>query len=339
MKLMMCGAVPVLGHAHERLRPGVVALGIEVVLRAVGVERCCARSTPRADATTSTCVYWFTPRVKSSISSRAKFSFGVALRVRVVVEVDQHRGLQRHLLHEVAKRPRAARAGTASSAGTSVSMSATLSFCGREVPVPEEGELLLQRTACSWPCGRATTAAACTPFPSRRRCRRSGNRAAGRRARPRSRGAGRPFARRSCAARLAIWLAVPPNPARRSRCAISAGCGTHPPLTRSPAETGHRRNRGPILTHASNLLAANFKAQSGDARASRDAGHAVDARRRRASTGARVHRRARRRCRTSRASAIRSRRPAASRSRERSRWRTRSSTRSRKTFPTRSAGR
>ena len=96
------GAVPVLGDAHERLEPVVVAVRVEVVLRAVAVERVVAGPRPGRghDVVLRVLV---DPEREELHQLAGEVLVRVALRVRVVVEPDEHRGLERHLLHEVAE--------------------------------------------------------------------------------------------------------------------------------------------------------------------------------------------------------------------------------------------
>ena len=60
-----------------------------------------------------------------------------------------------------------------------------------------------------------------------------------------------------CAASVEIWVAVPPNPARRSRWAMSAGCGTAAiPRRLSPSHSIDRRNNGANLERGGSEHAA-----------------------------------------------------------------------------------
>ena len=137
------GPGEVRGDAHERLEPVVVSVRIEVVLRAIAAERVePGPGTGRSDDVGLRVL--IDPEREELHELPCEVLVRAALFVRVVVEPDEHRGLERHLLHqitEVARRHRAEeRVLLVHQPGV-----IDLVVGRREVSVPEERQLLLER--------------------------------------------------------------------------------------------------------------------------------------------------------------------------------------------------
>lgn len=136
------GLVPVLGHAHERLQPVVVPNRVEVVLRGIRAEQVVAGQ--RASGGDNVVLRVLVHSQREELHQlTSEVLVGCAHDVGVVVEVDDHRGMEDHRLDE--------RLEAAGAHGTEQVVllvhelrAVDLVVAGHEMPVPEQRELFLE---------------------------------------------------------------------------------------------------------------------------------------------------------------------------------------------------